>query len=120
MFKTLNNISNFNLFLYQAPECPLRKRPKRDTKVNESSFDDGHPATIEVYSGLYVNENAEIVEGTDDSVYAEKVTRASSPISIKKKTTKLPLFTESLLFLSNSNQMMHCVYRKKVLPLLFQ
>lgn len=45
------------------------KRPKRDT----NSFDDGQPATIEVYSGLYVNENAEIVEGGDDSVFAEKV-----------------------------------------------
>lgn len=35
--------------------------------------DDARPATIEVFSGLYVNENAEIIEGADDSVFAEKV-----------------------------------------------
>lgn len=58
----------------QAPECSQRKRPKRDSKsTTDSGNDDGQPATIEVYSGLYVNENAEIVEGTDDSVFAEKV-----------------------------------------------
>lgn len=58
--------------LMQAPDCSSRaKRTRRD--ATDSSFDEGHPATIEVYSGLYVNENAEIVEGTDDSVFAEKV-----------------------------------------------
>lgn len=59
------------LFNVQPPNCAGGKRIKRDS----SSFDEGHPATIEVYSGLYVNENAEIVEGNDDSVLAEKVSR---------------------------------------------
>lgn len=60
---------SFQLHFPQAPSCVDGKRPKRDT----NSFDDGQPATIEVYSGLYVNENAEIIEGGDDSVFAEKV-----------------------------------------------
>uniref|UniRef100_A0A1B0CW88 ZP domain-containing protein n=2 Tax=Lutzomyia longipalpis TaxID=7200 RepID=A0A1B0CW88_LUTLO len=53
----------------QAPTCSSR-RPKRQTdgKVEE---DEGHPATIEVYSGLYVNENAEVIDG-DDEVLKEK------------------------------------------------
>lgn len=71
------------IVLAQAPDCLVRKRPKRDTKSNENTFDDGHPATIEVYSGLYVNENAEIVEDTDDSVFAEKVTISRKYISQK-------------------------------------
>lgn len=54
----------------QSPNCSSI-RSKRDTGDTEDSIDDGHPATIEVYSGLYVNENAEIIDG-DDSVFAEK------------------------------------------------
>lgn len=66
------------MFLFcciQAPDCSVTrgKRTRRDAQSSDSSFDEGHPATIEVYSGLYVNENAEIVEGSDDSVFAEKV-----------------------------------------------
>lgn len=68
-----NSIIQILTLFRQAPDCTHRKRPKRDSKSSDSNFDDGHPATIEVYSGLYVNENAEIVEGTDDSVFAEKV-----------------------------------------------
>lgn len=62
------------IFFLQAPDCSQRKRSKRQIKSNDSNFDDGQPATIEVYSGLYVNENAEIVEGSD-SVFAEKVNK---------------------------------------------
>lgn len=54
----------------QAPNC-AQNRSKRDT---EETNDEGHPATIEVYSGLYVNENAEVIDSDDDSVFAEKVT----------------------------------------------
>lgn len=53
----------------QAPNC-APNRSKRDT---EDTNDEGHPATIEVYSGLYVNENAEVIDSDDDSVFAEKV-----------------------------------------------
>lgn len=54
---------------FQAPDCASR-RSRRDT---EDSAEDGQPATIEVYSGLYVNENAEIIDNDSDSVFAEKV-----------------------------------------------
>lgn len=75
-------VIHFILFFSQAPDCSQKKRSKRDTKTNDSNFDEGHPATIEVYSGLYVNENAEITEGTDDSVFAEKVRTTLSCHSI--------------------------------------
>jgi len=52
----------------KAPNC-AQNRSKRDT---EDTNDEGHPATIEVYSGLYVNENAEVIDSDDDSVFAEK------------------------------------------------
>lgn len=55
------------------PNCQTNKRTKRDTIGNDSSEDEGQPATIQVYSGLYVNENAEILDNDQDSVFAEKV-----------------------------------------------
>lgn len=55
----------------QSPDCSA-KRTKRQSDVKKDEDDDGHPATIEVYSGLYVNENAEVIEGADD-VLKEKV-----------------------------------------------
>lgn len=66
--KNLNPNTIFMNKSFKSPNCDP-KRPKRDVDDN----DDGHPATIEVYSGLYVNENAEVIDG-DDSVFAEKVT----------------------------------------------
>ncbi|XP_055312414.1 uncharacterized protein LOC129574424 [Sitodiplosis mosellana] len=80
----------------QAPECLQRKRPKRDTK-NDTTFDDGHPATIEVYSGLYVNENAEIVEGTDDSVFAEK--RPDDALCISQKSFAIAISIAGLILM---------------------
>lgn len=57
---------------HQSPDCSA-KRTKRQSEVKKADEeDDGHPATIEVYSGLYVNENAEIIEGADE-VLKEKV-----------------------------------------------
>uniref|UniRef100_A0A6B2E8F3 Putative conserved secreted protein n=1 Tax=Phlebotomus kandelakii TaxID=1109342 RepID=A0A6B2E8F3_9DIPT len=52
-----------------APACDS-KRPKRQAE-GKVEDDEGHPATIEVYSGLYVNENAEVIDG-DDEVLKEK------------------------------------------------
>lgn len=78
-WKWLNQICVV-FFSFQAPDCLARsKRTRRDTK---DGFEDGHPATIEVYSGLYVNENAEIVEGSDDSVFAEKVINSFLTVDI--------------------------------------
>lgn len=76
---------NLNTCL-QSPNCGSN-RPKRDA-ADES--DDGHPATIEVYSGLYVNENAEIIDG-DDSVFAEKVSEQFSPFVISGINMSLTL-----------------------------
>lgn len=55
----------------EAPLC-TGKRPKRQTSV-DSKEEDGLPATIEVFSGLYVNENENSNESDDDAVYKEKV-----------------------------------------------
>lgn len=52
----------------QTPTCGP-KRTKRETDTEE----DGLPATIEVFSGLYVNENAEVLDDDFDSVFKEKV-----------------------------------------------
>lgn len=50
------------------------KRPKRQSSSSSGvKDDDGLPATIEVYSGLYVNENNDSSESDDDSVFRERV-----------------------------------------------
>lgn len=56
----------------QPVDCANASRTKRDTRAKVEDEEE-QPATIELYSGLYVNENAEIIEGSDDSVFAEKV-----------------------------------------------
>ncbi|XP_073845797.1 zona pellucida domain-containing protein piopio isoform X1 [Musca autumnalis] len=58
------------------PECQMAplcggKRPKRQAN-NDNKDEEGSPATIEVFSGLYVNENVDITEGDDDSVSKER------------------------------------------------
>lgn len=65
----------------QGPDCSNPNA--RSKRASEDDNDEGHPATIEVYSGLYVNENAEIIEGSDDSVFAEKVNNQFTIILIK-------------------------------------
>lgn len=54
---------------HKEPTCEVKKRPKRQA---EGKDEEGLPATIEVYSGLYVNENADVAEGEDDTVSKEK------------------------------------------------
>ncbi|XP_059224865.1 uncharacterized protein LOC106086656 isoform X2 [Stomoxys calcitrans] len=58
------------------PECQMAplcggKRPKRQAN-NDNKDEEGSPATIEVFSGLYVNENVDVSEGDDDSVSKER------------------------------------------------
>lgn len=54
---------------HKTPTCNGSKRTKRETDSDE----DGLPATIEVFSGLYVNENAEVLgDDFSDSVLREK------------------------------------------------
>ncbi|XP_036331484.1 uncharacterized protein LOC118743092 [Rhagoletis pomonella] len=67
---------NVHLCALQDPECQLPpacsgKRPKRQTN-NDNKDEDGQPATIEVYSGLYVNENVDVSESDDDTVLKER------------------------------------------------
>lgn len=44
-------------------------------KREADTDDDGSPATIEVFSGLYVNENAEVLGDDFDSVFKERVNK---------------------------------------------
>lgn len=55
------------IIFQQTPKCDGTKRTKRETD------EEGSPATIEVFSGLYVNENAEVLDDDFDSVFREKV-----------------------------------------------
>ncbi|XP_030562102.1 uncharacterized protein LOC115763583 [Drosophila novamexicana] len=53
----------------EAPVCS-GKRPKR--QASEGKDDEALPATIEVFSGLYVNENENANDSEEDAVYKEK------------------------------------------------
>ncbi|XP_064542624.1 cuticlin-4 [Drosophila montana] len=53
----------------EAPVC-TGKRPKR--QASEGKDDEALPATIEVFSGLYVNENENANDSEEDAVYKEK------------------------------------------------
>jgi hypothetical protein len=57
---------------HKTPVCDGSTRTKRETDIG----DDGSPATIEVFSGLYVNENAEVLGDDFDSVFKEKVSHS--------------------------------------------
>jgi hypothetical protein len=54
---------------HKEPRCDGKRIKKREA---EDNIDEGLPATIEVYSGLYVNENAEVLDDDDGSVTREK------------------------------------------------
>lgn len=70
--------------LLQPPACNSISRRRRDT-VNDDTvkgvegLDGGTPATIEVYSGLYVNEASDVASKSDftDDVFRERVRRCS-------------------------------------------
>lgn len=59
----------------EAPLC-TGKRPKRQA-TGEGKDDEALPATIEVFSGLYVNENENANDSDEDAVYKEKVSAYS-------------------------------------------
>jgi len=60
----------FNLFKFQPPNCSNRKRIRRE----DQTIEDESPATIEVYSGLYVNEGVDSGNPEQmDQVAREKV-----------------------------------------------
>lgn len=63
------------LFFLQPPNCGSN-RLRRQASTDDTNVDnEGTPATIEVYSGLYVNEANDLAKVglDDDSVYSEKV-----------------------------------------------
>ncbi|CAH0550402.1 unnamed protein product [Brassicogethes aeneus] len=61
---------------YQAPSCG-------GNRLRRQASDEGTPATIEVYSGLYVNEANDLAKAgqEDDSVFSEKASEDSICIS---------------------------------------
>uniref|UniRef100_A0A1Q3FZM4 Putative piopio n=1 Tax=Culex tarsalis TaxID=7177 RepID=A0A1Q3FZM4_CULTA len=64
---------------HKTPTCVGRSKPREKrqaasttTTPASTTDDEGLPATIEVFSGLYVNENAEVINDDGDSVFKEK------------------------------------------------
>ncbi|XP_055532222.1 uncharacterized protein LOC129722640 [Wyeomyia smithii] len=53
---------------HKPPSCAGRSKARQKRETD----DEGLPATIEVFSGLYVNENAEVISDDADSVFREK------------------------------------------------
>lgn len=72
-FSSITTLFSYTLCFYcsQPPDCGL-KRTRRQAGGDSS---EGTPATIEVYSGLYVNEANDLAKaaGDEDYVYSEKV-----------------------------------------------
>lgn len=73
--------------LLQPPACNLVSRRRRDTADDNAvkgveGLDGGTPATIEVYSGLYVNEASDVGSKSDftDDVFRERVSRIGIPV----------------------------------------
>lgn len=78
----------------QPPLCNSIARRRRDTanddEVKGVEGLDGTPATIEVYSGLYVNEASDVGSKSDlsDDVFRERVSRSLTLI-VNVKNSKL-------------------------------
>ena len=63
-------------FIYQPPHCERggsEGRIRRQIGGSNSTDEEGAPATIEVYSGLYVNEATDGKNDLVDNVHKEKV-----------------------------------------------
>jgi hypothetical protein len=76
------------ILLLQPPLCNSIARRRRnaayDDEVKSVEGLDGTPATIEVYSGLYVNEASDVGSKSDlsDDVFRERVSRSLSTLTI--------------------------------------
>ncbi|XP_037910060.1 uncharacterized protein LOC119650908 [Hermetia illucens] len=80
----------------KAPTCGSNKRPKRQANGKEDDSD-GLPAFIEVYSGLYVNENPEISESDGDSVFKEKT--PDDALCISQRTFAIAIAIAGLILM---------------------
>ncbi|XP_058463991.1 uncharacterized protein LOC131438175 [Malaya genurostris] len=65
---------NVRLCALDDPDChkPPNCTGNKMQRSKRQADDEGLPATIEVFSGLYVNENAEVINDDADSVFKEK------------------------------------------------
>lgn len=64
---------NVKLCALGSPDC--QKTPScssKNRRTKRQTEEEGQPATIEVFSGLHVNENAEVISDDADSVFKEK------------------------------------------------
>lgn len=82
---------------HKAPNCDDTKRPKRQAQQADVKEDEGMPATIEVYSGLYVNENADVTEGDEDSVLREKT--ADDALCVSQRTFAIAIAIAGLILM---------------------
>ncbi|XP_067632847.1 uncharacterized protein pio [Eurosta solidaginis] len=92
---------NVHLCALQDPECQAPpmcsgKRPKRQTN-NDNKDEDGQPATIEVYSGLYVNENVDVSEGDDDAVLKERT--LEDALCVSQRTFAIAIAVAGLILM---------------------
>ncbi|XP_020717729.1 uncharacterized protein LOC101454123 isoform X2 [Ceratitis capitata] len=92
---------NVHLCALQDPECQLPpacsgKRPKRQTN-NDNKDEDGQPATIEVYSGLYVNENVDVSESDDDTVLKERT--LDDALCVSQRTFAIAIAVAGLILM---------------------
>ncbi|KAL9917401.1 uncharacterized protein LOC119640917 isoform X1 [Glossina fuscipes] len=107
---------NVKLCDVKDPECQMAplcggKRPKRQT-TNDTRDEDGMPATIEVFSGLYVNENVEVNEGDDDSVFKEKQTLEDA-LCVSQRTFAIAIAIAGLILMLAVVAAVLCIMAKR-------
>ncbi|KAJ8963335.1 hypothetical protein NQ318_018806 [Aromia moschata] len=79
-----------------APSCGGNRLRRQAKDQPVTDLGEGTPATIEVYSGLYVNEANELAKQEDDSVYSE---RTSDSICISQKNFAIGICVAGLLLM---------------------
>lgn len=67
------------LINFQPPDCNRIPGVRRRRQIGNSTEEEGAPATIEVYSGLYVNEASDGKNDIIDQVQKEKVNKPNFP-----------------------------------------
>ncbi|OAD54311.1 Cuticlin-1 [Eufriesea mexicana] len=95
-----------NILLLQPPACNLVSRRRRDTANDNTvkgveGLDGGTPATIEVYSGLYVNEASDIGSKSDftDDVFRERTIDDPNSICISQRSFAIGIAIAGLILM---------------------